>query len=318
MDTLTPEKQSLTKAVAVFIGWLSGSVGGIAAIFYVFGYLSSVAQLNLLGLSGLVHLEHEHYLEEGGRYLITVVAQTGEIVLNLLILVSVIALPVLLLLAGMSSFKLAWLKTKQDWVMSSLIAFNQRFPEFWRVIAFIVLLMALLVGTEDPRIFKAPLEVSGLLFNEAAHGKTAGLAQLLILGDTSKLNAIFANSLLMLLKEGLLLFLAWEVVSGWRARLLYMSPFIIIFLLYFLLLPMLYGVLQRQIHLPVVTLALTDTKSLGDQKKLYLLNKSDQEFVLWDANSKRVFWLPVSAVKSAEIRQVEPLFLHRDKERIAP
>lgn len=41
---------NILKAVAKFIGWLSGSLAGIGAILTVFGYLITIANLRLLGL----------------------------------------------------------------------------------------------------------------------------------------------------------------------------------------------------------------------------------------------------------------------------
>jgi hypothetical protein len=308
MDKPYPEKQGLTKAVAVFIGWLSGSLGGIAAILYACGYLLTIAQLNMLGLSGLVAYGHEHYLEEGGRFLIAVTGQIGEIVLNLLLLAGVVCLPLLLLLGGCYVFRRASLAALGSRTKNALTGLDRRFSGVWRAALYGLLLVALLAGAEDPQAFNDPLESSGLLFAVSESARKSELVQIMINGDTAKLKAIFADSLLMVLKAFVLLFLAWEVSARWRLRLLYVSPFVIIFLLYTLLLPMLYGVLQRQIRLPVVKITLAEALLPGKPEKLFLLNKTEREFVLWEAATRRVLWVPAESVKLADIRQMEPLF----------
>jgi hypothetical protein len=308
MDKPYQEKQGLTKAVAVFIGWLSGSLGGIAAILYACGYLLTIAQLNMLGLSGLVAYGHEHYLAEGGRFLIAVTGQIGEIVLNLLLLTGVLCLPLLLLLGGFYVFRRASLVALGTKAKNALMGLDRRFPGLWRTMLYGLLLAALLAGAEDPQAFNDPLESSGLLFAASESARNNELMQLMINGDDAKLTAIFANSLLMVLKVFVLLFLAWEVSARWRLRLLYISPFVIIFLLYALLLPMLYGVLQRQIRLPVVEITLAEALLPDKPEKLFLLNKTEREFVLWEAATRRVLWVPAASVKLADIRQMEPLF----------
>lgn len=298
---------NLTKGIALFIGWLSGSLAGIGAILYACGYLLTSAQLHMLGLSGLVNYGHERYVEEGGRFLIAVMGLLGEILLNLLITGGFLALLVLLVIGPLALFKRKRLGAVQAHWQNRLARLNQKWPGAWRGPAFAVLLVLLLATSEDPQTFNAPLAISSLLFAQPAPAQ-AGLSGLLLAGDDARLKAFFANSLLMELKAGTLLLLAWQVAAPWRLRLLLCAPFFLIFLLYTLLLPMLYGVLQRQIRLPVVSLSAAGAWPGSGAEKLFLLNKTEREFVLWDAQAKRVLWLPAAAVQAAEIRQVEPLF----------
>ena len=296
---------NLTKGIALYIGWLSGSLAGIGAILYACGYLLTSAQLHMLGLSGLVTYGNERYVEEGGRFLIAVMGLLGEILLNLLITGGFLVVLILLIVAPIAYFKREQLRAMQANWQSRLMQLKDNGA--WRGSVFALLLVLLLATSEDPQTFNAPLEISSLLFAQAAptHGSLAGL---LIAGNNTSLKAFFANSLLMELKTGTLLLLAWQVASPWRWRLLLTAPFFLIFLLYTLLLPMLYGVLQRQIRLPVVTLTAASAWPGSSAEKLFLLNKNEHEFVLWDAQAKQVLWLPVTAVQAAQIRQIEPLF----------
>ncbi len=299
---------NLTKGIALFIGWLSGSLAGIGAILYAAGYLLTSAQLNMLGLSGLVVYGHDHYVQEGGRFTIAVAGLLGEILLNLLIAAGFLSLPVLLILGPIAYWKRERLGlTEPDWLKRLPERLDRKWHGAWRILAIAVLLVLLFATSEDPQSFNAPLAISGLLFSHETP-VDGSLADLLLSGNSARLKAFFANSLLMELKAGTLSLLAWHVAAPWRLRLLVTAPFFLIFFLYSLLLPMLYGVLQRQITLPVVTLSVDGPWPGSDAAKLILLNKSDGAFVLWDVESKKVLWLPAGAVRSAQIRQMEPLF----------
>ena len=297
----------LSKGIALFVGWLSGALAGIGAILYACGYLLSTAQLHLLGLSGLVNYGQERYVEEGGRFLVDVLGLLGEILLNLLISVGFVALLVLLVLAPLGYFMRRRLGAARARWHARLAQLRQSGRA--RALVFAALLALLLAGSEDPQSLNAPLQISNLLFvqEQAAAGS---LSALLLSGDSVRLKAIFANSLLMLLKAVILL-LAWRVAAPWRWRLLLSAPFVLIALLYTVLLPMLYGVLQRQIRLPVISLDTTIAWPGSGAEKLFLLNRTERDFVLWDAHARRVLWLPVGAVRSAQIRQVETLFADR-------
>ena len=295
----------LSKGIALFVGWLSGALAGIGAILYACGYLLSTAQLHLLGLSGLVNYGQERYVEEGGRFLVDVLGLLGEILLNLLISAGFVTLLVLAPLGYFMRHRLGAARARWH---ARLAQMRQSGPA--RALVFAALLVLLLVGSEDPQSLNAPLQISNLLFVQQQPA-AGSLSALLLNGDSVRLKAIFANSLLMLLKAAVLLLLAWRVAAPWRWRLLLSAPFVLIVLLYTVLLPMLYGVLQRQIRLPVISLDTTMTWPGSGAEKLFLLNRTERDFVLWDAHARRVLWLPVGAVRSAQIRQVETLFAGR-------
>jgi hypothetical protein len=294
----------LSKGIALFVGWLSGALAGIGAILYACGYLLSTAQLHLLGLSGLVSYGQERYVEEGGRFLVDVLGLLGEILLNLFISLGFVALLLALVLLPLGYFLRHQLAaTRLRWA-ERLARLRQSGSA--RATLFGVLLVLLLLGSEDPQRLNAPLHISNLLFVQTPPA-AGSLSALLLNGERTQLKAIFANSLLMLVKAVVLLLLAWRVAAPWRWRLLLSAPFVLIVLLYTVLLPMLYGVLQRQIRLPVISLDSTSA-DVNAADKLYLLNRTEREFVLWDAHARRVLWLPAAAVRSAQIRQVETLF----------
>ena len=64
------------------IAWLSGSVAGIGAIFYAFGYLITLANLNMLGLDPLAfRYDPTFYIQRGASFLLLVAIDVVQQVL---------------------------------------------------------------------------------------------------------------------------------------------------------------------------------------------------------------------------------------------
>jgi hypothetical protein len=304
---------NIFRGVAVFIGWLTGSLAGIAAILYVFGYLISIAQLHLLGLDAqFFGYANPYYVQEGGKFLISVGQYLGDIFLNLLIAVAIFTFPILIILMIVLFFKREKLREYRDRWKNNMNKIGEKWPLLWRGLAFTLLLILLFYLSADPQSFNDPLEISNLLFTSESHQTTSDTADkirsLLIKGETESLKTYFLDCLLFELKAGILLFLAWLVTSPWRLRLLAISPFVIIFMLYTIFLPMLYGVLNYQMKFPVINLSSDNEMLLNRSGNLYLINKTDGEFILWDCSKKEVLWVPQSEIKAAEIKQTEFLF----------
>ncbi len=304
---------NIFRGVTVFIGWLTGSLAGIGAILYVFGYLITIAQLHLLGLDAqFFGYGNPYYVQEGGKFLISVGQYLGDILLNLLIAGAIFSFPILFILIIVLFFKRKKLGEYRDRLKKNLDELGQKWPSLWRGLAFALLLILLFYLSADPQSFNDPLEISNLLYTSETHHAISNTANkirlLLIKGETESLKAYFLDCLLFELKAGILLFLAFVVTSPWRLRLLAISPFVIIFMLYTIFLPMLYGVLNYQIKFPAINLSSDNKMLLERSGNLYLINKTDGEFILWDCAQKEVLWIPQGEIKSAEIKQTEFLF----------
>ena len=85
-----------------------------------------------------------------------------------------------------------------------------------------------------------------------------------------------------------------------------MAPFLVSLGLYLVTLPMAYGALQRPVRFALISFG--PEKGKTPAGRLFLLDKSSDAFVVWDATARRVLWLPANEVKRAEIRGVEALF----------
>jgi hypothetical protein len=292
------------KEITALLGWLSGSLAGIAAVFYACGYLIKRAHLNLLGIGALFSFSEEQYMQEGARFIADMADLLARIALPLLMVAIALAAVFFLL-------RRTRLRQRMDAVKERLAELAERKPWVWRSAAFgaLLVLLTLLIDRELA-LFGAPLAVSDLLFapSGGAGGDAGQIRQWLVTGDRTSLDNLYFNLTLAVIKGGALLLLAWRVVEPWRLRILLAAPFALTFLLSVLMLPMTYGVLKRPARFPLVVADSGSTMLAGVRGEVYLLDKTGDEFVLWDAEARRVIWLPLGEVKGAEIRRARFLF----------
>ena len=292
------------KEITALLGWLSGSLAGIAAVFYACGYLIKRAHLNLLGIGALFSFSEEQYMQEGARFVADMADLLARIALPLLMVAIALAAVFFLL-------RRTGLRQPMDAVKERLAELAERKPWLWRSAAFgaLLVLLTLLIDRELA-LFGAPLAVSDLLFapSGGAGGDAGQIRQWLVTGDRTSLDNLYFNLTLAVIKGGALLLLAWRVVEPWRLRILLAAPFALTFLLSVLMLPMTYGVLKRPARFPLIVADSGSKMLAGVRGEVYLLDKTGDEFVLWDAEARRVVWLPRDEVKGAEIRRARFLF----------
>ena len=298
---------TLLKSIAGFVGWLTTSLAGVGAILYGLGYLIMTAQLHLLGINGLVTYSHERYLQEGGNFFIAVGPEIITIVLAFIATFIVVSiLPGAAFYAAHHWFA-AWCAQR----IASLTRLGGGILGHWRIAAYIAALLILFFVCLDPQTFSEPLTLSNLLFTQSNPAGTtptaARLQELLVSGDKARLAAVFSSYLYFHLLVVCLLAIGWHLVAGWRFRKLAISPFAVVFLLYTIFLPMLYGVLKRPIQFPIVTLKTNEEMKVGNMDHLFLLSKGEQEIVLFEPTRHHVLWLPVGQVRSLDIEGSGPI-----------
>lgn len=292
------------KEITGIFGWLSGSLAGIAALFFACGYLIKRAHLNLLGISALFSFTEEQYMQEGARFVAEMADLLARIALPLLMLA------ITLLAAGFLLSRTP-LRRRLEPAGARVASFLEcrRIACLCAAYAALLVLLILLIDREIA-LFSAPLAVSDLLFSApAAPGNEAGqIRDWLLTGDRASLDNLYFNLTLSVIKGGVLLLLAWRVAESWRLRILLTAPFALAFLLSVLLLPMAFGVLKRPARFPPVVVQ-SDSKMLASVRgEVFLLDKTSDEFVLWEAAGRRVLWVPRDQVKSAQIGQARFLF----------
>jgi hypothetical protein len=305
------------RSVVGLIGGLTGSLAGIGAIFYACGYLVVRAHLRLLGLSGLFDYRNDQVVQEGARFFLDLGAWFADTFLPTGLVVAIVALAgwglgtliarhageaVRARVAGWMS----WLRAREE-------------GRFWRFAIYAALLWLVLQHAERSVAWVAePLCVSNLLYSEnadrsdcpRADAQTSQVRGWLLTGDLPPLGRRFQMLLWGALWAGVLLLATWQLLVRWSVaawiRVLLVFPVVALAALYIVYVPVLYGVLMGPSKYPVVRLTLEGGAEGGGTYAL--LTKNDQEFIVWDRQSRRVLWFPRNRVKQAEVQGVERLF----------
>jgi len=301
---------NLIKEAAKAVGWLTGALAGIVAILYACGYLIIQTQLHLLGIDVLLPSGREYYLQEGANFFIVTGQKLGLLLLGLVALVLIFHIPIAIISkTPRGANYISRLKGR-------FLAIHERHKWLWQA-AVLLLMVALLFFplVNDLDLFRAPLELSGLL-HTAQDDNVAGtrsseantIAGWVTTGDVKSLDNFYYNLLMHCLFAALLLMAAQGVTSAWPFRSLIIFPFLLVFVIYLFLLPLDYVVLEKRIEFPTVTFISTFDKVSNESGTLLLLNKTDQEFILWNQAEKRALWLPRDKVVKVEIGRMQPVF----------
>jgi hypothetical protein len=295
-------------------------LAGVGVIFYAIGYLITRAHLTLLGIYGLFDESYVQLITEGAMFALSIVSFIGTVLLPLSAVFGVAALLVRLVLSIFGYFGL----TGRVRDLTGPYLHWTRKPSFN---AFLYVALILLLLWHYDRYFESfqnPLRITNVLYRTSGDQNSGGtnvpamqnsnplesnqIRTWLEQDNTERTHDHFRRLLWGEVSAALLLAAAWHVTIGWRWRMLWISYFAISFVVYTVSLPMVYGVLEEPIEYPVITLDATDTALTHLTGKLYLLNKTDQDFVLWDAQGKQLLWIPRSEVRWAAVRQIENLF----------
>jgi hypothetical protein len=289
---------SLLASLVGSVGWLAGSLGAIGGILYASGYLISVAQLHLLGLGRLVTYSHDHYVQQGGSFFVSV----GTLIMIAAVWFSLVAVPVLGIHAAVRWTGLAhgiWrnrVETVVRW---------RRWP--WRGLAYVLLIGLLAFRGGDPQSFGQPLTISNLLFPDPPVVAANPVRDLLVAGDSNGLAGQFEERLFTYLFVLLLFIASAFVTQRWPLRRLAVAPFALLLLIYTILLPMLFGVLKLPVEFPVVTVRLSGDAPLTAGGQTFLLTKGDQDFILFEAGDRKVVWLRQERVERIDVDRIAPI-----------
>lgn len=301
------------QTVAKFLGWLTGVLAGITAILYACGYLITQTQFHLLGIHVLLPSNRDYYLHEGANFFIVTGQKAGLLALGLVFLALAVCIP--------------WsiLKKSGKGVQFNT-AFQRRFgsipPENrWRWNALALLIMILLLFFPLLRnldIFRAPLELAGLLANlhDAAYPATLGEEARQVFAslngaDTRHLNDLYYLLLMHCLLAGFLLWAVRKLTTAWPLKFVLTFPFVMIFAIYVFLLPQDFVVFQKRFTFPAVAVLATVDEASDLSEELLLLNKTDREFILFNPTTQKTLWVPIAKVAKIEIGPARPVFGRR-------
>lgn len=311
----TPEGRAggLVLGIRAFLVWLGGSLASITAIFYATGYLITRAHLSMLGLHGVLEFDNHDIVQEGGKFFLVVAYSTmSNMALPLLAVLGPVVIAALVLRQLLGSRAQRW----REYCRNHLPGAGAR--GWMRLLAFVFLFWAFLDNTETflPK-FQDPLCIGNLLYAQsgsapcsaAIMGRGANALKLALLGRHERvLDNAFEELLIGFARAAALAYLTWHVALPWRWRGWVCAPSLVAAALFLILLPMDYGVLQRSIAYPRVALTPVEPPNFPMTGPLFLLNQTTSDFVIWDAASRKLFWIPAGTVKRAELDGTYELF----------
>jgi hypothetical protein len=308
---------NLIKEAAKLVGWLTGTLAGLVAILYACGYLIVQTQLHLLGISALLPSGRDYYLQEGANFFIVTGQKVGQLLLGLVALVLIFCIPVSILKKSPTGVKyLARLKDKCFGIQNS-------HQWLWQAAIFLLLVILLffpLVNNLD--MFRAPMELSGVLHTSQENVISGSLSSdairiqnLMTTGDRQTLVNFYYLLLMHCLFAGFLLAAALHLTATWPLKSIIAFPFLLVFTIYLFLLPLGYAVLEKNLEFPSIRFISTFDKISSNSGDLLLLDKTDQEFILWDKAQKKALWLPRDKVVMVEIGQSQPFFPNKTAKR---
>ena len=282
------------RALGRTIVWISGSLAGISAILYALGYLVTVANLDMLGLDPLAfRYDPTFYIERGAGFLQVSGLYVGQLWLPLLVVLA-LAVP-----AGQMA-----LRHEAKWLTKGPFRTLAHHRDWWKAAGYVALLLLLGAQLRSHFLYPQDLGVSGMLHATADSGAGGGpIREWILAGDEARLQdrySVFVNQQMVIV---VLTLAAWGLARAWRWRALLLAPFAIVLAISFVWLPLEYGKLALPNKFPQVLVRLERAaESAGPAPAImYLLNKTESEFVLWDADRRKIVWVPSRMVMSAEI-----------------
>ncbi|MEJ5365428.1 MAG: hypothetical protein WHS86_10025 [Desulfosoma sp.] len=314
----------LFRGIAAFIGWLTGSVAGMAAIFYACGYLVSRAHLKMLGLFGLFEFPKERYLQEGGKFFAVlasmVIAELLPLLVLILYMLTAIFLVSIVFVAACHWLPLRTLPDRCRKLASIVKAFPKGKPWLWSLWILFCLAYALLFFVLDYyNDFAAVLKVSNLLYHSSGGFSPlpdiARIEHWLLEGDSLRLHSYFLHLLKGEFLALVLLTAAWYTTAPFeKVRLWLISPFLLIVTLYTLFTPMAYGVLVHPTKCALVSFQWKEKVFEKAPPVFFLLNKTDKEVVVWDEVSQKVSCFSAEVFENMQVVGLQALFSKQTQE----
>jgi SAM domain (Sterile alpha motif) len=284
------------RALGGTIAWLFGATAGVGTVLYAFGYLITQANLQMLGVE-LLDLRYDPalYARRGFEFLQLSAMLVGQVQFWLLL--------------GLALGFLSWHLIEKA---SRRLATKQPFRciggrrEVWRAIAYMVLLLLLARQLKAHLWFPEDLMVAGVLTDSAA--AISSIRAWILSGKEDLLLERYAILVNQQVVIGLLL-LAWALNRAWRWNALLVAPFAVVFAISLAWLPQEYGklALSNKFLQALIRYEHPAEPTSQPALTLYLVNKTDSEFVLWDAHQRKIVWVPSRIVASAEISESRTL-----------
>lgn len=294
------------KRFGLFVGWLSGSAAGLAALLYALGFLVTLGNLNLLGINFfLIGFEPVFYISRGANFILYLAFELGHFLIVLAPLVVII--PVL-----------KWGFTAFYHRLSMGSPGTGRLIGRYRPLVGYGLLLGYLylVLTRYLSRFSAITSVSGLLLAPAEGFQRFPPDLLLPWCDPLLAQAQFRILFLVALGTLVVTLLAFKTTHDWRWhswRPLLLTPFVVMALIFGLLVPVAYGSLLVGGQLAFVSIRFRE----GNTLNAWFVSKAPEEVVVWDNTQESILWIPKESLfdlrlgKAGPLRELSPLLRSR-------
>lgn len=299
---------NLLRGAAKFVGWLTAILAGITAIIYACGYFVVRAQLYLLGIDILLPSGREYYLQKGANFLIETGQEIGFYILGIILFALFICIPWSIMeRSNKGANYLAGIKKK-------LLGVQEKYLILWQgaiLIAMVILLYYPLLYNLD--VFRAPNLLSITTIEEGSEPSpnqhATNILNLLKNDNTDDLDELYSDLIIHCLFAGFLMAMTLRITSTWPLKFVLTFPFFLVFIVYLFLLPSNFAILKKRIAFPAITIRTTFDKdeSPSNSEDILLLNKTGQEFILWDRKKEKAIWIPLDKAVIVEVGQVKPV-----------
>ena len=299
--TRTASLLASVRTLGSAVAWLSGSLAGIGAIFYAFGYLITLANLDLLGVDLLIfRYDPTTYIHRGSDFLL----------LSVIIVAKAWGSAFVVAVLGFLVSQMPRVREARLWTKKPFCHIGEH-QDLWKALAYLAILA--LFAREllwAHSAFQEDMAASGVLYPAAGTGAAESrVREWILAGKQGQLYDHYAAFVAQQAIIGALLLAAWGLTRAWRRRVLLTAPFAIGSALALAWLPLEYGklVLSNKFSQVLVRFEQPTVATSQPPPTMYLLNRTDSDFVLWAADQRKIIWVPVRTVISAELSTSQSL-----------
>jgi|GEM_PF-2916924 len=308
------------KALAGAIGWLAGAMSGVVALMYAVGFLCAKSHLYMLGIETHSGVPAGAYVEIGAKFfyitlimLFDFIVDLGRALMPALAVVSLVAAAIIAtVVTVVARIRRIGRRNllEQWWKASQKIG-----PDALPTQIFLISCLALVVfwaGRQYAEVF-APVHISGLLHqgcvaSPEVTGATeaeliaSGLACAIRNQEHKTCHTYYAGVVNIV-------FVLFLVVVPFRQRLLRRKAtralhlvLLLLFLIYSLVLPLIYGALVMPNDFPRVYVhAGKDSQVRIPEGSFHLIHQGEKYLILWHADKAASYVIPCSGVTTLEV-----------------
>lgn len=278
----------LLRSLSLLLGWFSGTLVGITACLFAFGYVITAANLRMLGLTEqVVRYDPSIYVVRGSVFLwdiASVAIHNGTVLAIFAVVALAVFWPLYRLCAPVVARVAEWI-AKHGHVSRGGIVLA--------LYATIFGLMALTFETYYYENLPHGGRGTGLLFDRNCGADRASPADGVRSADFG--NVLLATFLVLALVPA-----AWRLTATMRHRTVLFAPFALVAVAFANLLLTIYGAVRFENTFYEIGIPPSVERG-SEPVRLFIVNRTSDEFILWDPAGTELLWLPAQSVDTAHI-----------------